>query len=78
MPVDLNLLTALDALLEERSVMGAAERLHLSAPAVSRTLGRLRKLTGDDILVRTPVQPEQIMTSLQQGRVAYEPLTAYI
>ncbi|MGW4944068.1 LysR family transcriptional regulator [Actinoplanes sp. NPDC004185] len=53
MSVDLNLLTALDALLEERSVMGAAERLHLSSPAVSRTLGRLRKLTGDDILVRT-------------------------
>jgi len=51
--VDLNLLTALDALLEERSVMGAAERLRLSSPAVSRTLGRLRKLTGDDILVRT-------------------------
>jgi DNA-binding transcriptional LysR family regulator len=51
--VDLNLLTTLDALLEERSVMGAAERLRLSSPAVSRTLGRIRKLTGDDILVRT-------------------------
>jgi CO/xanthine dehydrogenase Mo-binding subunit len=33
---------------------------------------------NDDILRRTPVQPEQIMTSLQQGRVAYEPFTAYI
>lgn len=33
--------------------MGAAERLHLSSPAVSRTLGRLRTVTGDDILVRT-------------------------
>jgi CO/xanthine dehydrogenase Mo-binding subunit len=33
---------------------------------------------NDDLLMRTPVQPEQIMTSLQQGRVAYEPLTAYI
>ncbi len=53
MQVDLNLLTALDALLEEGSVMGAAERLHLSSPAVSRTLGRLRTVTGDDILVRT-------------------------
>jgi DNA-binding transcriptional LysR family regulator len=53
MQVDLNLLIALDALLEERSVMGAAERLHLSSPAVSRTLGRLRAVTGDDILVRT-------------------------
>ncbi len=51
--LDLNLLTVLDALLEEGSVMGAAERLHLSSPAVSRTLGRLRAVTGDDILVRT-------------------------
>jgi DNA-binding transcriptional LysR family regulator len=53
MQVDLNLLTVLDALLEEGSVMGAADRLHLSSPAVSRTLGRLRAVTGDDILVRT-------------------------
>jgi DNA-binding transcriptional LysR family regulator len=53
MQADLNLLTVLDALLEEGSVMGAAQRLHLSSPAVSRTLGRIRKVTGDDILVRT-------------------------
>jgi DNA-binding transcriptional LysR family regulator len=51
--LDLNLLVVLDALLDEGSVMGAAERLHLSSPAISRSLGRLRKLTGDDILVRT-------------------------
>jgi DNA-binding transcriptional LysR family regulator len=51
--LDLNLLTALDALLEEGSVSGAAERLHLSAPAMSRTLGRIRVVTGDQILVRT-------------------------
>ncbi|GLY93888.1 LysR family transcriptional regulator [Actinoplanes sp. NBRC 103695] len=53
MHLDLNLLVVLDALLDEGSVMGAAERLHLSSPAISRSLGRLRKLTGDDILVRT-------------------------
>ncbi|GHH51411.1 LysR family transcriptional regulator [Lentzea cavernae] len=53
MQADLNLLVVLDALLEEGSVMGAAQRLHLSSPAVSRTLGRIRKVTGDDILVRT-------------------------
>ncbi|WP_103349327.1 LysR family transcriptional regulator [Amycolatopsis sp. CA-128772] len=53
MQLDLNLLTVLDALLEEGSVRGAAERLHLSSPAVSRTLGRLRAVTGDDLLVRT-------------------------
>ncbi|MBA3269517.1 MAG: molybdopterin-dependent oxidoreductase, partial [Acidobacteria bacterium] len=33
---------------------------------------------NDDILKRTPVQPEHIMTSLQAGRIVYEPLTAYI
>src|SRR5688500_18733448 len=53
MQLDLNLLTALHALLEEGSVTGAADRLRLSAPAVSRNLGRIRRLTGDDILVRT-------------------------
>lgn len=53
MHLDLNLLTALDALLEEGSVAGAADRLHLSAPAMSRTLGRIRLATGDQIMVRT-------------------------
>ncbi|MFF7727145.1 LysR family transcriptional regulator [Streptomyces sp. NPDC008001] len=53
MQLDLNLLTALDALLEEGSVAGAAARLHVTAPAMSRSLGRIRKATGDQILVRT-------------------------
>ncbi|MFJ4919942.1 LysR family transcriptional regulator [Streptomyces sp. NPDC088725] len=53
MQLDLNLLTALDALLEEGSVAAAADRLHVSAPAMSRTLGRIRRATGDQILVRT-------------------------
>ncbi|MCL6302967.1 LysR family transcriptional regulator [Streptomyces kronopolitis] len=53
MQLDLNLLTALDALLEEGSVAGAAARLHVTAPAMSRTLSRIRKATGDQILVRT-------------------------
>jgi DNA-binding transcriptional LysR family regulator len=50
---DLNLLTALDALLEEGSVTGAAQRLYLTTPAMSRTLGRIRHVTGDPILVRS-------------------------
>jgi DNA-binding transcriptional LysR family regulator len=49
---DLNLLTALDALLAEGSVVGAARRLHLSSSAMSRTLARLREATGDPLLVR--------------------------
>lgn len=53
MQLDLNLLSALDALLEEGSVAGAADRLHVTAPAMSRSLGRIRRTTGDQILVRT-------------------------
>ncbi|MFD8740083.1 LysR family transcriptional regulator [Streptomyces sp. NPDC059618] len=53
MQLDLNLLAALDALLEEGSVTGAADRLHVTAPAMSRSLGRIRRTTGDQILVRT-------------------------
>lgn len=49
---DLNLLIALDALLEEGSVVGAAQRMHLSAPAMSRTLARIRETVGDPILVK--------------------------
>ena len=50
--IDLNLLIALDALLAEGSVVGAARRLGLSASAMSRTLTRLRAATGDPLLVR--------------------------
>ena len=50
--VDLNLLSVLDALLQEGSVSGAARRLHLTSPAVSRSLAKLRELTGDPLLVR--------------------------
>ncbi|ARF54364.1 LysR family transcriptional regulator [Streptomyces gilvosporeus] len=50
--IDLNLLTALDALLEEESVTAAADRLGLSGPAMSRALGRIRRTLGDPVLVR--------------------------
>jgi DNA-binding transcriptional LysR family regulator len=50
--VDLNLVEALDALLTESSVTKAAERLNTSAPAMSRTLARLRRAFGDPLLVR--------------------------
>ncbi|ADL01414.1 LysR family transcriptional regulator [Brevundimonas subvibrioides] len=48
--LDLNLLAALDVLLECRSVSRAADILNLSQPAVSAALGRLRVFFGDDIL----------------------------
>ncbi len=51
--LDLNLLVSLDVLLEEKSVGAAAARLHLSEPAMSRTLARIRKALGDPVLVRS-------------------------
>jgi LysR family transcriptional regulator, nod-box dependent transcriptional activator len=50
--VDLNLLVSLHAVLEERSVTGAAERVGLSQPAMSHALRRIRRLFGDEILIR--------------------------
>ncbi|WP_327356953.1 LysR family transcriptional regulator [Streptomyces sp. NBC_01304] len=48
---DMNLLPALDALLREGSVAGAAAELQVSPSAMSRTLGRLRRVVGDPLLV---------------------------
>jgi DNA-binding transcriptional LysR family regulator len=50
--IDLNLLVAFDALLSERNVTRAAERLTLTQPAVSAALARLRVLFEDPLLVR--------------------------
>jgi DNA-binding transcriptional LysR family regulator len=47
----MNLLPALDALLREASVTGAAAQLTVSASAMSRTLARLRRVVGDPLLV---------------------------
>ncbi|MEV4320293.1 LysR family transcriptional regulator [Actinocrispum sp. NPDC049592] len=52
MDYDLKLIEALDALLAENSVTKAAERLHTSAPAMSRALARLRRAFDDPLLVR--------------------------
>ncbi|MDI4231980.1 LysR family transcriptional regulator [Bradyrhizobium sp. Arg237L] len=56
--LDLNLLTALDALLREASVSRAAMRLRLSQPAASHALQRLRDLIGDPLLVRSGARME--------------------
>ncbi len=50
--IDLNLMRVLDALLATGSVTAAAERLHLSVPATSHALARLRDALGDPLLVR--------------------------
>src|ERR1700761_6907918 len=50
--LDLNLLIALDALLTERSITRAAERLNLSPSATSGALGRLRDFFEDELLTQ--------------------------
>jgi DNA-binding transcriptional LysR family regulator len=51
--MDLNLLVVLDALLREKNVTRAAERLHMSQPAISTALARLRKTLDDPLLVKS-------------------------
>jgi DNA-binding transcriptional LysR family regulator len=49
--LDFNLMLDLDALLREGSVVGAARALHISSPAMSRRLARLREAAGDPLFV---------------------------
>jgi len=83
---DLNLLKALDALLSHRSVSRAASHMHLSQPAMSNALNRLREALNDPLLVRVgnrmeptpramalaaPIQ--QALAVLRQAMVESEP-----
>ena len=63
---DLNLLVALDALLKERNVTRAAERLYLSQPAMSGMLSRLRHAFDDELLVRVGrnLEPTEFAASI--------------
>jgi LysR family transcriptional regulator, nod-box dependent transcriptional activator len=72
--LDLNLLVALDALLAERSVSIAAERIFLSQSATSSALGRLREYFGDDLLVVKGRQ--MVLTARAEGLV--EPVRAVL
>ena len=51
--IDLNLLVSLQVLLEERNVSRAAERLFITQPAMSKTLGRLRYMFADPLFTRS-------------------------
>lgn len=51
--LDLNLLLVFDALMQEQNLSRAAQRLHLSQPAVSNALTRLRAQLGEQLFKRT-------------------------
>lgn len=81
--MDLNLLESLHALLEEGSVTAAAARIHITTPAMSRALGRLRDQLKDPLLVRagqrmvpTPhalaIQP-RVAAAVRDARAVLQP-----
>ncbi|MEL7351399.1 MAG: LysR family transcriptional regulator [Cyanobacteria bacterium P01_A01_bin.116] len=65
---DLNLLVVFDALITEQHLTRASERVGLSQPATSNALARLRKLTQDELFVRTKgrFQPTPVAIALAQ------------
>src|SRR6218665_3343841 len=81
--LDLNLLRVFDAVMAERNLTRAAERLSITQPAVSNALKRLRDAVGEDLLTRmafgvkpTPLALElwpQVRDALDQLRHAREP-----
>ena len=80
--LDLNLLVALEALIEEGSVSGAAERLFITQSAMSKTLGRLRELFNDPLFIRrgsgmvpTP-RAEQLRRQLPRVLLAVQEMLA--
>lgn len=72
--VDLNLLVALDVLIEECNVTRAAKRLHLSQSSVSAQLARLRTLFADPLLM--PAESGRGMTPTARALALAEPLHA--
>ncbi|MFK3781328.1 LysR family transcriptional regulator [Agrobacterium sp. NPDC089420] len=66
--VDLNLLVAFEALMEERNVTRAGQRIGLAQPSMSSALTRLRGLFADELFVRSVsgMQPTAKALSLAQ------------
>ncbi|MCE8439322.1 LysR substrate-binding domain-containing protein [Rhodovulum sulfidophilum] len=72
--VDLNLLVVLDALLAERHLSRAAERLNMSQPAVSHALARLRILLDDPLFHRRRREMEPTLRALELSEPLAEAL----
>ena len=86
--IDLNLLVYLNALLKERSVSRAADKLDISQPAMSNALRRLRDMLGDPILVRTSggMEPTErakameplVLEALSRAELALQPVESFV
>jgi DNA-binding transcriptional LysR family regulator len=79
--LDLNLLRVFDAVMDERSVLRASQRVCLSQSAVSHALARLREMLGDELFIRTTsgMQPTaRAVTMAPLIREAWKSLEAAI
>ncbi|MDQ8727403.1 LysR family transcriptional regulator [Bradyrhizobium sp. LHD-71] len=79
--LDLNLLKVFDAIMEERSVLRASQKVALSQSAVSHSLARLREMLDDELFVRTAtgMQPTgRALTMAPQVRQALRSLEAAV
>lgn len=74
--VDLNLLVSLDTLLDELNVTRAAQRLHISQPALSAQLSRLRESFGDPLLL--PAESGRGMVATARALALRAPLRALL
>jgi DNA-binding transcriptional LysR family regulator len=77
--IDLNLLVVFDALMTDKSVTRAGERIGLSQPATSNALARLRSLINDDLFIRTAAGLRPTPTAIalyQQLRPALQQIQA--
>ena len=90
--VDLNLFVVFDAIYVEGNISRAAKRLHLTQPAVSNALARLRRIYDDPLFVRsaggvTPTilaqtmiadvrQALRLMQRSLDGNLAFDPITS--
>lgn len=73
-PIDLNLLVVFDAVMVERNLRRAGDRLGRSQPAVSQAVARLRDLTGDRLFVKVPTGVEPTPRAEALWREVREPL----
>lgn len=79
--LDLNLLRVFDAVMEERSVLRAGQRICLSQSAVSHALGRLREMLDDELFIRTATGMQPTARALAMApliRAAWTSLEAAI
>src|SRR5215813_6562372 len=70
--LDLNLLRVFDAVMEERSVLRAAQGICLSQSAVSHALARLRVMLGDELFIRTPAGMQPTVRALSMAPLIRE------